>query len=121
MKVDRDLKKRTKSYALSIIGLTKILQNISSNKVIINQLLRSSTSVGANYLAACYAKSKIDFLNKIKIVEEEIVESRYWLELLHETNDNISDKINYQIKETTELISIFAATIVTIKKSLNNK
>ena len=121
MNFERDLKKRTKSYALSIIGLTKLLQSTASNKVIINQLLRSSTSVGANYLAACYAKSKTDFLNKIKIVEEEIVESRYWLELLKSTNTVSTDKIGVLLKETNELVSIFAATIVTIKKSLYNK
>ncbi len=56
MKAERDLKKRTKLYALSVIGLTQLFQSTASNKVIVNQLLRSSTSVGANYLAACYAK-----------------------------------------------------------------
>jgi len=75
LKAERDLKKRTRAYALNIIGYTRQLKSTASNKVIVNQLLRSSTSVGANYLAACYAKSQLDFLNKIKIVEEEIVES----------------------------------------------
>ena len=119
MKAERDLKKRTKFYALSVIGLTQLFQSTASNKVIVNQLLRSSTSVGANYLAACYAKSKIDFLNKVKIVEEEIVESQYWLELLQETNSKLTDKIEILIKETKELIAIFAATVVTIKMNLN--
>ena len=74
-----ELKKRTKEFALRIIKLVNALPNNPAGRVIGNQLLRAGTSVGANYRAACRAKSKSDFIYKINIVEEEVDESAFWL------------------------------------------
>lgn len=76
-----DLKLRTKAYALRVLELVRALPHDTSSQVLGRQLLRSATSVGANYRAARRAKSPADFLAKMKIVEEEADESVYWLEL----------------------------------------
>ena len=77
-----DLKRRTKNFALAIIGLVDDLPKGRTAEVIGRQLLRSGTSVGANYRAACRAKSAADFIAKMGIVEEEADECIYWTELL---------------------------------------
>jgi four helix bundle protein len=76
------LKERTQAYALRVIRLVGTLPNDGASGVIGKQLLRSATSVGANYRAACRAKSPADFIAKMGIVEEEADESLYWMELL---------------------------------------
>lgn len=80
-----ELKKRTKEFALRIIKLVNALPNNPAGRVLRNQLLRAGTSVGVNYRAACRAKSKADFIYKINIVEEEVDESAFWLELIIES------------------------------------
>ena len=79
------LKKRTKRIGVEIILLTDLLPSKSSASVLAKQILRSSTSIGANYRAVCRAKSTADFINKLKIVEEETDETIYWLEVLEES------------------------------------
>jgi four helix bundle protein len=76
-----DLKKRTQNFALECWSLCKELPKSREYDAWVRQLIRSSSSVGANYRAACRAKSDKDFINKMKIVEEEVDESMYWLEL----------------------------------------
>ena len=83
-----EMQSRTKQFALRIIKLVESLPNTRTGKVIGNQLLRSGTSVGANYRAACRAKSTADFINKLAIVEEEADESIYWIEILVESNQS---------------------------------
>ena len=85
-------------------------------RIIGNQLLRSGTSVGANYRAACCSKSARDFINKLKIVEEEADETTYWLELLEESGLKSSEDLKQIKSEAHELISIFVAAIKTTKK-----
>ena len=80
-----ELKARTKRFALKVIDLTAPLSWPSRAAVLATQLLRSATAVGANYRAACKAKSGADFAYKIKLVEEEADESAYWLEVLTES------------------------------------
>ncbi len=79
---NRDLKERTKSYALEVIQLVETLPKSGTADVIGRQLLRCATSAGANYRAACRARSQADFIAKMGIVEEEADESMYWMELL---------------------------------------
>ena len=81
----RDIQHRTKQFALRIIRLVEGLPKNKVTDVIGRQLLKSGTSVGANYRAACRAKSKADFIYKLGIVEEEADESLFWLELLVES------------------------------------
>jgi four helix bundle protein len=77
-----ELKRRAQKFAVDVIRFIESLSNSRSLNVLSNQLLRSSTSVGANYRSACKGKSTADFINKITICEEEADESIYWLDLM---------------------------------------
>lgn len=112
-----DLKKRTKQFALDVIHFVEALPKDETCRVIGRQLLRSGTSVGANYRAACRAKSNADFINKMGNVEEEADESSFWMELLLEDNKVVPAKINPLIKETNELLAITVSSINTARKS----
>src|ERR1700761_1478533 len=79
-----ELKKRTQKFPVDIIRFFELISAGLTLNVLSNQLLRSSTSIGANYRSACKGKSTADFINKIVIVEEEADESIYWLELMEE-------------------------------------
>jgi four helix bundle protein len=110
-----ELKKRTKEFALRIVKLVSALPSTTAGRVIGNQLLRSGTSVGANYRAACRAKSKSDFIYKINIVKEEADESAFWLELIIESGLMPRSKIEPLLKEADELTAIFVSTNKTAK------
>lgn len=89
------------------------------NKVYVNQLVKSSSSVGANYRAAKRAKSDADFINKLKISEEEADESVYFLELLKEFNPAFQERIVVLINEGTEILKIIVASITTTRERIN--
>lgn len=112
----QDLKLRTKNYALSILKFLNDLPNGYPYLAINSQLTRSSMSVGANYRAAYRAKSTPDFINKLKIVEEECDETLYFLELLIEI---IPEKSQAICKLTTEGKEILAMTVASIKTARN--
>ena len=98
-----------------------MIPNTKIGYTIANQMIRSATSVGANYRAACRAKSDKDLLNKLLIVEEEADETLYWLELLQETktlNENVLDNI---MKECDELVAIFTSAGKKMRNIINNK
>ena len=111
------IKYRTKQIGLKVIKLIDDLQNKPSAWAISKQIIRSSTSIGANYRAACRAKSTPDFINKLKIVEEETDETIYWLEILEESSLIQKDKISDLMKETNEILSIIVASINTARKN----
>jgi four helix bundle protein len=110
-----ELKQRTRFSALSIIKLTSSLPHTRETDVLAKQLLRSATSVGANYRSACRARSKADFINKIGIVEEEADESLYWMELLSDSNIIDRERMSPLISEMKELTAIFTASGRTAK------
>ena len=110
-----ELKKRTKEFAIRIIKLVNALPKNSIGRTIGNQLLRAGTSVGANYRAACRAKSNRDFIYKINIVEEEADETMFWLELIIETELLPESRINSLFNEANELTAIFTTTGKTAK------
>lgn len=110
-----ELKKRTKKFALDIIKLIEYFPGTKTGDVIGRQLLRSATSVGANYRAACRARSQSDFISKISIVEEESDESLYWLELAAEAGLAGKEAIGLLTKEADELTAIFTASKKTAK------
>lgn len=112
------LKKRTFDFALNALRTIDVLKKSTANEVMGRQLIRSSTSVGANYRAACKAKSTADFINKLKIVEEESDESVCWLELIKSYNEINDSKYELLLKESKELEKIFSASAITAK---NNK
>jgi four helix bundle protein len=114
--MDREeLKRRTKSFGLEIIRLVESLPKRPSAHVIGRQLLRSGTSVGANYRAACRAKSTANFISKMGIVEEEADESVYWMELLIEAGIVTAEKLEPLMKEANELLAIMVASLKTAK------
>ena len=105
-----ELKERTKKFALVIIKLVEELPNTNVGRTISNQIIRSGTSVAANYRAACRARSNADFISKINIVEEECDETLFWLEVIVESNLLKKEKLLYLLKEADELTAIFTAS-----------
>jgi four helix bundle protein len=97
------IKRRTKQIGLEITKLIEELPAKPSSWVISKQIIRSSTSVGANYRANCRAKSTSDFINKLKIVKEEADESIYWLEILEESKLVEPDRVRNLKKKQTKL------------------
>lgn len=115
------LKQRTKLYSISIGQLIVSLPYNVLNKNYSNQLVRCSSSVGANYRAACRAKSTADFINKLKIVEEELDETMFFLELLKEFNPDKVGLIQENWQEGNELLSIIVASIITLRRNEQNR
>ena len=113
----QDLKDRTKAFALRVIRLTDAIPKSRSGDIIGRQLLRSATSVGANYRSACRARSRADFLSKMGIVEEEADESGYWLDLLEAAGLIKPNRIADLKTECNELTAIIVASIRTARKS----
>lgn len=107
----QELLQRTKAYALRVIKAVRALPRDDAADVLGRQLLRSGTSVGANYRAACRAKSSADFLNKLKIVEEECDESLYWMELLVESESLPLRRLDVLMHEGDEILSIIVSAI----------
>lgn len=116
-----DLKKRFKKFAIDVALLIIDLPKNTINIPYSNQLIRASSSPGANYRAACRAKSSADFINKLKIVEEELDESIYFMELLQYFNKNFSEKLNALIKEGDELLAITVKSLITSRQNQNRK
>ena len=114
-----DMKLRTKRYALHCAFLCEKLPNSRAFNAYVNQLIRCSSSVGANYRASQRAKSTADFINKLKIVEEETDESMFFLELLSEINKDIScqEEILNLLKDGNEILSIIVASIKTARNN----
>ncbi len=113
------MKKRTKQFALRTIQLCESLPETRTGRVIANQLLRSGTSVGANYRAACRARSSPDFVNKIGITLEESDESGYWMELVIEANLMPETRVTNLLQEANELTAIFNASHKTANQNLS--
>jgi four helix bundle protein len=114
---DTDLKRRTKRFALDVITFVEALPEDGVARVLGRQLLRSGTSVGANYRAACRAKSTPDFISKMGNVEEEADESCYWLELLVDGGKAVETTAGSLIREANELVAISVSSINTARKS----
>jgi four helix bundle protein len=109
-------KGRTKRLALDIIELIESLPRSRTADVIGRQLLRSGTSVGANYRAACRGKSKADVISKLAIVEEEADETSYWMELLVESQIVQPSRVTELLRETNEIIAMTVASIRTLRE-----
>lgn len=112
---EKDLKARTKRYALAIINLVSKLPANRTADVLGKQLLRSATSVGANYREASRARSKAEFIAKIGDCLREADESEYWLELLAESNTIDASNIDPHLQETRELLAILTTILKNAK------
>ena len=117
----KDLKQRTKNFTLNCWSLCSKIPKSREFDAWVRQLIRSSSSVGANYRAANRAKSDRDFINKLKIVEEEVDESSFWLEILKETSKIEHEEFDILIKEANELLAITVASINTVRRRIKNK
>jgi four helix bundle protein len=115
-----ELKQRTRSFALRIIRLFKALPRTEEARVLGRQVLRSGTSVAANYRAACRARSKAEFIARIGVVVEEADETVFWLELLIEAGILPRGRTAAILKEANELFAIFVSSQLTAKRSSNS-
>ena len=113
----QDMKTRTRAFALRVIRLAESLPRTPAANVIRNQILRCGSSVGANYRAACRARSKPDFVSKMGIVEEEADETIYWMELLIDAEIVKKSRIADLMNEANEIVAIVVASIRTSKSS----
>jgi four helix bundle protein len=112
---EQQFKDRTKKFALRVIKVVEALPRKQTAQVIGKQLLRSGTSVGANYRAACRAKSNADIIHKLSIVEEEADESLFWMELLIEAELMRKGKLASLMAEADEIIAMIVSSIKTLR------
>ena len=104
-----ELQQRTKKFALRVLNMIEHLPNTIAGRVIANQLARNATSVGANYRAACRARSRAEFASKLGTVAEESDESLYWLELIRDGKFLAEKKVSSLWAEADELTAIFTS------------
>ncbi len=112
-----ELIERTKKFALDVIDVIDLLPKNNKGQVLGRQLLKAATSVGANYRAACRARSKAEFISKLGIVIEESDECIYWLELIKDCKMLNTEMLNTLITEAHELTAIFVTTINSAKRN----
>jgi four helix bundle protein len=112
-----EMQQRTKTFANRVVRLCSALPDDWISRTLGKQLLRSGTSVGANYRAVCRAKSNSDFINKLRIVEEECDESLFWMELLVENNLIKPARLTDLMKEANEILAIVIASAKTARTS----
>ena len=111
-----DLKNRTFKFSSDIIDLVELLPKNKATTVVSYQMLKSGTSVGANYRAAKRARSDKEFISKINIVLEEVDETLFWLEIIKTKNWIKDENLNKLLKEADELTAIFTTTLKTMSK-----
>ena len=116
-----DLINRTKKFSLSIIEVVEQLPNSIAGRAIANQLIRSGTSVGANYRAVCRARSDKEFISKMNIVLEESDEVCFWLELIKDKNWLSIEIIDMNLKEGNELTAIFVSSLKTMNAKIKDR
>ena len=114
-----ELKERLKTFAVRIVKLVDKLPNTAAGRAIGNQIVRSGTSPGANYWAACLGKSEKDFLNKLKMVEEELDETMYWLELIMDLRLMKPELLKDLYSENDELLRIIIKSVITMRNRMN--
>lgn len=115
--LSEQLRKRTKAFAIRIVKLYRALPKTGEARVIGNQMLKSGTSVAANYRAVCRARSKAEFIAKMCIVVEEADETVFWLEMIVDTGIMPVNKLKDLMKEADELLRIFSASRRTERNS----
>lgn len=111
-----DLKDRTKAFAIRIIKLCRKLPDTTESRIIGKQILRSGTSIAANYRAACRARSDNEFVSKLNIVIEETDETMFWLEIISETSIIAADLLKDLYSENEEILKIMVASRLTALK-----
>ena len=115
-----ELKERFRQFSLRIINLVNNMPNSIAGNAIAKQIVRSGTSPAANYRAACLAKSDKDFLNKLKMVEEEIDETQHWLSIIMDAGMISKERVSPLYEESIELNRIIVKSIVSTKIRMEN-
>ena len=113
-----ELEKRTRAFAIAVIRFVDKLPENKAGRMLGMQLLRSATSIGANYREAGRAESRRDFVHKVAIVEKEAAESLYWIELFQEALIGSADQIKLLFDECNQLVAIFTRMGQTAKRNL---
>lgn len=114
-----ELKERFRKFSLRIIKMVDCMPNTIAGNAIAKQVIRSGTSPAANYRAACIAKSSKDFLNKLKMVEEEIDETSHWLSIVMDAEMLARDRVLPLYEESIELQKIITKSLVSMKSRLD--
>ena len=114
-----ELQERMTSFAVRIISMVDALPTSLGAQTIARQVVRSGTSPSANYRAACLGKSEKDFLNKLKMVEEELDETSHWLDIIIETGMLPENRVKPLLDECTELLRIIISSIVSTRRHLD--
>ncbi len=114
-----DFKRRTKAFGIGVWGILSRVPQTSTAQIPGRQLLRASASIGANYRAACRARSVADFVAKMKIVEEECDESLYWMEFLVDAGIFKSESLEMLTREGNEILAMVVASIKSAKSKMN--
>src|SRR6266516_611806 len=117
----RELQNRTKQFALRVLKLIDVLPRTAAGRAVANQLIRSATSVGANYRGACRARSRAEFAAKLGVALEEADESLYWLELIRDGELISPTKISLLLKEANELTAILASGRKSAKSNIKHR
>ena len=116
----KELQERIKKFILDIIRLVKKLPKTIENLIFIKQIIRSASSIGANYAEAICAQTRQEFLHKINLCRSEANETVYWLDLILAVNPMFEEEIRNLINEGTELLRIFMSTVKTTKGGFQN-
>ena len=114
-----ELRERMTTFAVRIVKMVDAMPNTVSGLAIARQIVRSGTLPSANYRAACLAKSDKDFINKLKMVEEELDETCHWLEIIMRSEMMKESRLKSLYQECSELLNIIAKSIVTVKTRMN--
>ena len=114
-----ELKARLRTFGIRIVKMVDNMPNTVSSMAIAKQIVRSGTSPAANYRAACLAKSDKDFINKLKMVEEELDETVHWLDMIIACNILPEDRVNNLFIEGQELLKIISSSILTMKQKID--
>lgn len=119
MKAPSDLRARTRMYAMCILDLYELMPTTVIFQVVGKQVIRSGTSVGAQYREACRAKSDADMISKFEGMLQELDETEYWLDILRERSKSHKELITQLVTEANELTAIFTTAVLTLKKRRN--
>lgn len=109
---------RLKQFTLNVVRVTKLLSKTEENKIFVKQLLRSSSSIGANYAEALFAQTRQEFLHCISISRKEASESLYWIEMIYNVNTVFNDELEMLTSECEQILKIFISSVKTTKLNL---
>ncbi len=121
IKNHEELEKRLKQFALRVLRLVKSLPKTEENRIYGRQVIRSSSSMGANYAEALCAHTRPDFLHDINKCRKESKETVYWLELIYEANPTFQERMKDLLDESRQLFRIFMSSVKTAKNNQNSK